>query len=147
MADPKKTPDQTPVAPVAQDGNVQTSTPAVDQHLKDSAEQAIKDGNRTLPGTDPAGKQLSPKLEGGENANGEVNETLNEHPAGLPEVPRQLDNGVRATLPADVVIGPDSPHDNPMPGTNQVNPSAEACVAAGLPLDPTVRQQALSASS
>lgn len=132
MADQK----QTPVAGVAQTDSTAKAAPI------DTA-SIIAEGQRTIPGTDPAGKRVSPQLDS--EPAGEINGVLNEHPAGLPEVPRQFDNGVRATLPEGAEIGPDSPHDNPMPGTNQVNPSAEAVVAAGGALDPTVRQQPLSA--
>lgn len=129
---------QTPVAPIAQ-----VTTPEQAKRDEQARAKTIADGHATLPGTDPEGKQVSPKLEGATTA--EVPSELNTHPAGLAPNPRQFDNGVRATLPEDAEIGPDSPHDNPMPGTNQVNPSAESVVAAGGALDPTSRQQPLAA--
>lgn len=123
---------QTALGTMAQDGNVQHDD-TVSQQKKDEAEQDIRDGHATLPGTDPEGAKVSPQLDGAKSA--EVPSIKGAY------VPRQYDNGVRATLPSDAVIGPDSPHASPMPGTNQVNPSAESLVAVGLPLDPTARQQ------
>lgn len=97
----------------------------------------------TPPKADPVDQNPSPQLDGAETD--EVPSEKNTHPAGLAPTPRLLDNGVAATLPEGTVVGPDSPHDAPMAGTNQVNPSAESLVALGMPLDPTVRQQPLSA--